>query len=139
MPKNAATVAQKWARNLSSATQAITDGVNSVTVNPADKAIAAIPNMVAGVQRAADSGKIAAGLQTVTLASWKQAMLQKGVPRVATGAQQAQPKMEQFMNKLLPYVQSGQQMLQNTPRGNSAQNDQRMLAWAQYMRQFKAK
>lgn len=137
MVKTAQQIAEKWARNLGASGQSMTDGINGVSVNPAEKAIAQIPAMVAGVQNAQANGKIEAGLRRVSLQSWKDAMIKKGVPRISGGATAAQPKMASFMQQLLPHIEGGKNMLAGMPRGSPSANDARMMAWTNYMRQFK--
>lgn len=137
MAKTADQVAAKWQRNLAASTQDMTAGVAAVSVNPMDKAIAQIPVMVQNLQAAAQSGKIEAGMRRVSLSQWKDSMTKKGIPRVASGATAAQPKVQAFMQQLLPHVQAGQNMLDSMPRGSPAQNDARLLAWINHMRQFK--
>lgn len=135
MAKNPQQVADKWAANLANSTASIQAGVNAVTVSPTQKAADAIDRMVAGVQRAAASGKTQRALQAVTTQAWQQATLTKGLPRIGTGATAAKPKFVNFMNQLLPYQANG--MAQLPPRGDLNTNLQRMMAWAQYMSQFK--
>jgi hypothetical protein len=135
MAKNPQASAQKWANNLSAATTAIQQGVAGVTVSPTAKAAQMIQAQVAGVQRAAASGKTQRALEAVTLQQWQNAMTTKGVPRIATGAAAALPKFQNFLNQLIPYQQAG--MNQLPPRGDINQNIQRMVAWTQYMSGFK--
>jgi cytochrome c5 len=61
-------------------------------------------------------------------------MKSKGIPRIAGGAQAAEPKFAQFMGKLLPYINSGRGSL--PARGTFDQNVARMTAWVQYMHKF---
>jgi hypothetical protein len=67
-------------------------------------------------------------------------MINKGLPRVATGASAAQPKMATVMQNLIPQIQGIVSSL--PPRGNLAQNIARASAFAQAMAakkgQFKA-
>lgn len=135
--KNPSDIAAKWARNLGAATQSIQAGVNAVTVNPAQAALAQVNAYVQGVQNAVNSGKYQRGLQRTTLAGWQQAMLGKGLQRIAAGATAAQPKMEAFMAKFLPYLQGLQSQLAATPRGDLQTNIQRAVMAMQYIAQFK--
>lgn len=139
MALNPADVAQRWANNLGAAGQKIKDGVNAVTESPMAKAAARQDAWVAGVQRARDDGSYAAGLNKVSLADWKNAMINKGVNRIGTGATAAIPKMTTFMASFLPYVQQGQQMLQSMPRGDLSQNIGRMTAMVQFLANYKNK
>jgi hypothetical protein len=133
--KNPQTAAAKWSRNLGNAGQSITDGVNSVQVNPAQQAAAQKDLAKQKFAAAIDSGKWEAGLARTTLQGWQQAMIKKGVPRVSEGASQAQPKVAAFLGQLIPAVEGAVASL--PPRGSPAQNDQRMIMFAAKMRQFK--
>lgn len=132
---SATTVADNWQKGMANSGAALTAGVQAVTENPAQAAIAAIPRMVQGIQQAMADGRIERGLNRVTLQSWQQAMIQKGAPRIATGAANAKPKMVAFFTQLLPYVAQVQQSL--PPRGDTQQNIQRAVAMMQGMAQFK--
>lgn len=126
--KNAADVAQKWNKNLTGSIDSIKAGVNGVTENPMEKAAANVDGMRAGINRALDSGKWQRSLRAKTTDDWRQAMLKKGVNRIADGARQAQPAMQKFMEQWLPYEQQLTDQLKSMPRGTPEQNRQRMLA-----------
>lgn len=112
--KDPAAVAQKWASNLGAATQSITDGVNAVSTAPG---AAAARQKQAWVQRTtASADKWAARVSAVTLEDWRSATITKGIPRVASGAQQAQPKMQQFMQEFLPHVERVAQQVRAMPK-----------------------
>jgi hypothetical protein len=61
-------------------------------------------------------------------------MVTKGAPRVASGAQAAQPKMAAFMGQLLPYIESARTSL--PARGTLDQNIARMTAFTMAMSKF---
>lgn len=100
--KNASQVAQKWSQNLSASTTSIQNGVNAVQTAPGQTAAGRQALMKAKLNAAIDSGKWAARVGSVSLGDWKAAMLNKGVQRVASGAQAAQPKMQAFLTEFLP-------------------------------------
>lgn len=135
--KSASDVANKWAANLAAATTSITAGVQQVTVSPTQLAAANLNGYLAGTQQAVTSGKMAASLQRVSLQDWQTAMIQKGIPRIASGAQAAKPKMASFMQQFLPYVQQGVTNLQSQPRGTLEQNIQRAVTIMQWNANFK--
>ena len=114
--KNPQTVAQKWSRNLGAATQDITDGVNAVQTAPTQQAANAKATMIAKLTQAVNNGKWERGLARVSLQDWKTAMIQKGVQRVASGAQSAEPKMAAFMTQFLPVAQQVSQQVKSMPK-----------------------
>jgi hypothetical protein len=132
MAKDAASVAQRWAANLGSSGQKVTDGVMAVTTAPG--AAAARQVAVWAQNTAAAQGKFARNVAAVPLSAWQQAIINKGIPRLGSGAQAAEPKFQAFMSKLLPYVASGRSSL--TARGSYDQNKQRMVQWVDYMHKF---
>ena len=135
--KNPGDVARKWSRNLGGSMEAVKAGVNAVTVSPAEKALAQIDAYLQGVTRAVADGKVQAGLRRVTLEDCKQAMLNKGVTRIASGASAAIPKMERFLSEFLPHVEAGQRKLEGMPRGDLAQNIQRAVMMMEHNAQFR--
>lgn len=125
--------ASKWQAGLSGATQRITDGVNSVTTSPGAAAARQKAAYVAGVQTKAD--KWAANVGKVSTQDWQQAVIQKGIPRIAQGATASQPKMEAFFGRFLPHMASVVGSL--PPRGNIDQNIQRMIQTVRGAASFK--
>lgn len=130
--KDPATVAQNWANRLGQSTQAISDGIDRVTQAPG--AAAARQKTVWQQNTAAAANKWAVNTGRVTLAEWQDAMKTKGVPRIAQGATAAVPKMQTFMTKLLPYIESTKAGL--PARGDFNQNVQRMVAFVTKMKAF---
>lgn len=128
-------VAQKWQQRLSQSTQQITDGVNGVQQAPGAKAAQAKALWVQQVTAAAD--KWAARTGAVTLDAWKAAMINKGIPRVATGAQAATPKVEAFMTQFLPHVEAVAQRVRAMPKGGLANGIARATAQIQGNATFK--
>ena len=70
--KSQATAVANYTAAAPRATTAWTEGIQSTTKDQAALAVAAIPRMVAGFNDAANSGRIAAGLQRGGTAYWKQ-------------------------------------------------------------------
>lgn len=135
--KNAATVADKWSRNLAGSTDSIRQGVQAVTQNPAEKAAQRVEAYLAGVQRAVADGKYARGLRRVTLQMWQEAMLNKGIGRVASGATAGKGKMVSFLEKFLPHLEAGKQKLASMPRGDLQTNIQRAVAMMEHNASFR--
>lgn len=135
--KNAADVAKKWARNLAASTDSIRAGVQGTTTNPAEKAAARADAYLQGVQRAHAEGKYQRGLRRVTLQSWQEAMLNKGLTRVATGASGATSKVQNFHDKWLPHMEALKAKLANMPRGDIQSNIQRAVMTMEHNASFK--
>lgn len=135
--KNAADVTQKWADRLSGATDAIRKGIAAVTVSPTQQAAAAADLWQSRVNDPAVKAKFARNASRVTLEQWKSAALDKGVARVAQGAQAAKPKMQSFMQDFLPFVQNVAAQVQSMPKTTAEDRINRMVAQARATAQFK--
>lgn len=136
--KNPQAVAKQWADRLAGSTQKIKDGVNAVTMNPAESALRRQDAYVSGVQRAVAEGKWQRGLQRITLGDWQRAMNEKGSARIASGATAARGKMEQFYSEFLPFVDGVVAKIDaSMPRGSLEQNIQRAVAVMQGMSAFR--
>lgn len=132
-----AQIAANWASGMANSTEKMRNGINAVTEAPTAKAARAVDRMVAGVQRAAAEGKIQAGLEAVTLEDWKRAMLDKGLGRVASGAQGAKGSFQDFMNEFIPHLQAGQRELETMPRGDLEANIARANAMMRHNARFR--
>ena len=138
MPITPQQAASKWQRNLSASTQTISEGVQRVTESPTAAAARNIDRMVAGFQKAAADGKIADGLNSVSLESWKASVLDKGLGRIASGAAAAESKFEHFMSEFLPFLESGVREIDNTnPRGSVEENIQRAVSMMRHNAKFR--
>lgn len=121
--KDPNSVANKWATNLAAAANsgAVTAGINAVQVAPGQAAARQKGVWLQNVTAAADTW--ASNVAAVPLQSWQQDAINKGVPRIATGATAAEPKFVNFMTKLLSTVNTAKAQL--PPRGTFQQNLQR--------------
>lgn len=122
-------VATKWAQRMASSGPAMTDGINAVTTSPGQAAAAAKNTWLQAVSQSAD--RYATNVAAVPLQVWKDATINKGVQRVALGAQAAQPKFEQAMSKWLPTIASIVGSL--PPRGGIDANAARSVAFMKAM------
>lgn len=118
--------AAKWASRLSGSTAEITAGVQAVKEHPGIAAARQKAVWLANVTASAD--KWARNVSRGTLQDWQDKMISKGIPRIATGAQAAIPKMTSFLNDFLPHVDAGVAALKNMPRGGIEQNINRAVA-----------
>lgn len=136
MTGNPTQIAEKWARNLGTSTDSIRQGVQAVQISPTEKAARQSDAYLQGVQAAVSSGKYAAGLRKVTLQDWQNAMINKGINRIASGAAASKGKVQDFLTKFLPHVEAGQRMLESMPRGGLDQNIARAVAMMQHNARF---
>jgi hypothetical protein len=123
---NPAAAAQKWASQLGAATTAYTEGVQSVTVAPGQLAAAAKNLWLQNTQAAVN--RFAANSAAVGLPAWQQAAINKGAPRLGSGATAAQPKMETVFAKLFPAIRAAVSGL--PARGTIDQNIERSRQFA---------
>lgn len=130
-------VAEKFVRRTQAATQDMINGVNAVTTNPAQQAIAKEQKLLNNVTEAITSGKWRRGMQTVTLEGWKASMVQKGAPRVSAGVQAAQGKMEAFYAELLPYQDQLQTKLASMPDLTLEDSINKAVEWMRGMSKFR--
>lgn len=124
MVKSAQGVAQKWLRGVSGSAEAYKQGVSEVTVAPGEAAAQNLDLMIAKLIAMRDDGSLAEAMRSVSLEQWKQAAIQKGAQRLASGAQASVGDMENFLIQFLPFAE---QVSKNLPsRGTLEQNIERM-------------
>lgn len=116
--------AADWANKLAGSTDKIKRGIESVSVAPG--MAAARQKDVWANNVAASKDKWAARVQGVTLEDWRQAALNKGLSRIAAGAQASESKMAAFMTRFLPHLDSVRASL--PARGTLEQNIARSAA-----------
>lgn len=118
---------KKWSNRLNQAANdgTIAAGVAAVTVAPG---VAAARQADVWLQNLTAAKSTWQKNVQVPLPEWQQAMTDKAIPRVGTGATAAEPKMAQFLTKLAPVVNNAKNNL--PPRGNFQQNLQRAVAMA---------
>lgn len=120
----------KWLARLSQSGQQITDGVNGVTVAPGQKAAASKDLWAQRVAAAKD--KWARNVGKVSLADWQKSMIEVGIPRIASGAQAKQGKVQEFMQKFLPYLDQGVAKVNAMPKGDINASIARAVAMIQH-------
>lgn len=126
-------VAARWAQNLGASTERIKEGIQSVTVAPGQAA--ARQKAVWAQNVAASQDKWARNTSRVSLQEWQDHAINKGLQRIAAGAQSAQPKMTSFLSRFLPFIE--QQRAALPPRGNLDANINRAVQMMRATSQFK--
>ena len=134
MARDASTIAKRWSQNLGASGEKIREGVQGVTTAPTAAAAAADAKYIAGVQR--NVAKWKANLSRVSLADWQTAMIEKGLPRIATGASVAEPKVAAFMTQLLPYIESNVKTVNAMPSLTLEDSVNKAAAWIRTMSKF---
>ena len=124
--------AEAWAQRLGGSGERIRQGVQSVTTSPGQAA--ARQKQVWAQNVAAAQDKWASRVASVSTGDWQQAVIEKGIPRIAAGAAAAQPKMASFMAQVLPHIDQVKGTL--PPRGNLDANINRMTQFVRGMSKF---
>lgn len=132
---NAQDATTKWVNNLSAATTAMTNGVNSVTRAPGAAAAAQSQKWIQRVTASQDKWKSRVG--SVTLQQWQNSMTTIGIPRVAQGAQAKQGKYQDFLVQFLPYLQTGVSKVDAMPSTTLEDNIARAVAMIRHNASFK--
>lgn len=130
---NAAGWLDKWGQRLNASGQFITSGVNNVQQAPGVAAAAAQDRMLTNLTAAVTSGIWAKNVSGVSLADWKSAMTNKGIPRIAQGVTAAQKNKTQIITQLLNAVDNAVAQTNSVPRGNLDQNIQRATTFMRAM------
>lgn len=124
-----------WRDRLSGSTERITQGVQGVNTAPGQ---AAARNADLWLQRVmASKDKWRSRVSSVSLQDWQQSMIQKGIPRIAQGAQANAPKVQAFMQEFLPYVDNVANQVRQMPKGTVEQGIARAVAQIRGNAQFR--
>lgn len=127
---------RRWEQGMNNAAERMRAGVQAVREAPQAAALRNVDKMRANFLRSLDSGKYASAMGRSTLQQWQQAMLQKGIPRIADGVRGAQTKVTAFANTLLQYEANLQQQVRAMPSATDADMKARMVAWYEGMKRF---
>lgn len=130
-------LAALWSTRVQSSVDAYKSGINSVSENPAQQAIAAKQRYIDGVNRAFQEGRYEAGLQGVTKESWKAACVEKGAANIASGARAGAVKVQRAEQRMGPIRDAIVASL--PPRGSLEENIQRAAQMARQMAATRSK
>lgn len=129
--------AEKYVRRTTAAVGDMVRGVDSVTVNPAEKAIAKKDKLLQNFTASVNNGKWERGMRNTSLEGWKEAMKGKGQQRVAAGVQAAQQKMVKFFDELIPFQTDLQSKIANMSDLTIEDSIARASAWIRGMSGFR--
>lgn len=136
MAKSAQQMADRFKTGLSGAGKSYTDGIASVTVNPAAKAMAAKDKWATKIQEAIANDTFAAGLANVTKESWQQAAT-AAASKFTGSANTAATKYNKYAMKAAPIIAQIQQQIDAMPNTTDQDAEARVIANMQAMRQLK--
>lgn len=129
--------AEKWSRRLTASSPDIQRGINRVDQAPTEKAAAKKDKMLANLTASVQGGKWESGLRRVTLADWKKAATEKGIPRISAGVQGATPKVTEFAQQLLSFEDGLQAQVNSLPDLTIEDSVNRASTWIRGMYKFK--
>ncbi len=130
---------EKHATRLKGSVQDITRGVNRVTESPGAAAARQVDLMVAKINQAHAEGRLQRSLENIDLGEWKDAMVKKGVGRIAQGVDAAMGKNVRTAQNLLSAVDGAVSEVNQTPRGDLETNIGRMTTFVRRMADSKGK
>lgn len=130
---------ERHARHLKNAIEDMRVGVEGVTVAPTAQAAAKQDKMKAHLVASIDNGTWANRLKAVPLEDWKNKMLSKGLPRVASGIDAASDKVESFAAQLLPAVDAARNKVGGMPDLTLEDSINRMSTYVREMAKFRKK
>ena len=93
--------------------------------------------MLLKITEAVNSGKCGDALRKVSLNEWKNAMLDKGLPRISSGIAAAKPKIQAFFEEWLPWEESISQTVKAMPKGTIEDSIARAAAVIRHNANFK--
>lgn len=127
--------ANKFKQGVQGGSTAYTQGVQAVTENPAQKAIAQKQKMIDRWLASVNGGKWEQRLGDVTLAEWKAASATKGASNYAASADKAYTNYMEWAQTAYPVISQISQEIQNMPSATFQDNINRMLANVNAMRE----
>lgn len=130
---------EKHARRLKGAVDDMRRGIERVTSSPTAAAANKKDKMRANITAALDTGKWERGLRRVTLEDWKSKMINKGLSRVASGIDEAAPKVRSFAADILPYIDNLKVTVDKMPDTTLEDSINRMNTFIRGMAKFQRK
>ncbi len=116
------------------ASQKATAGAQRVSVAPGQKAAEQAQKYINRVNESLP--KWQRNVAAVSLAEWQSKYIQVGVPRIASGAQAAQPAYQAALTPLFQFMANLWQQVDGMPTTTEADRENKMLAWVRGMRGY---
>src|SRR5262249_32155863 len=131
------TVADRWVSRLSGSVDKIRQGVQAVTTSPTSQAAAAVNLWQQRLALPETAQKFQRSLQAVSLTDWQTDMIQKGLPRIPTGAAAARDKFMGFLQQFLPFVSQVATTVHQMPKTTLEDRINRAVAQIRGTAQFR--
>ena len=131
--------AEKHNRRTKAASEDMINGINKVTISPTAQAAAKQGKMLANLQASVQNGTWANRLKAVTLESWKDKMINKGMPRVSGGLDASVQKVQDFAAQLLPAINAAVAKINTMPDLTIDDSINRMTTFVREMSKFSKK
>ena len=129
--------ARKLIERARAAAPHIADQVRKVTVAPTEAAAGKLDKMRTNFLKALEEGKVERGLRRVSLSDWQNAMINKGVPRISQGLEQAESKIIEFNRQFYPFLERVQDEVAGMPDTTLEDNIQRAVHNIRRISEFK--
>jgi hypothetical protein len=128
-------VTDKQIANVRNNVQSYIDSINDVKESPGKKAARKKEKYRANVLASVD--KWAANVADQDLGDWQAITTKKGGERIASGMEEARPKILAFQQQFQPFIAGVKKELDEMPDATPEQREQKMLANVRKMRAFK--
>ena len=129
--------AQRWENGLNGAVSKIQSGIAAVTESPTAKAALAQGKWLAGVQRAANEGRFAAGCNAVTLEDWKRVTTAKVASNLSAGVTAARGKVATVGAQLIQHINAALPTINAMPKVSMQDSINKVAAMMQHMASFR--
>lgn len=110
-----AQISEKWGRRMKGAVTDIQNGIDNMTVNPMEKAIAKKDKMKQNLMASIDNGTWEKRMGEVSQSEWKEKTKQKVAERLSSGVDAGMPKRQKFDQWLVGRINEGLGKLQGMP------------------------
>jgi len=134
---SAAEIAQQWVERMGASTEKARKGVQRVSESPGQKAAQAADLWQQRVSSEDAKRRFQSNVGAVTLEEWRQQMLEKGIGRMAGGAQAAKAKFQRFWGQFGPFLESVTAQTRAMPKGNLEANIARLINQIRGTSQFR--
>lgn len=125
--------AERWGRGLTGNIEKMRTGVENVTVAPGVSAAAKADKWHAAISAPSTKAKWKERVGAVPLEVWQQAMINKGLNRIADGVENAGPKMVDYGTKLIAHQNRLLVELDGLPDITLEDSIKRMTTWVRGM------